>query len=292
MKIRHVLIASAALALAPAAFAQETAAPEATADCASLQAQYDQAAATASAEQLSQAKAARDEGQKLCSEGKTAEGAVWLDPNMVSPYAYWQYWRNADDGDVERFLKLFTELPLDEIARLVVLDEPNASLDYVGERVLYDGATFEALAPIAGDVPCVSYGGLSKVHLACGYRVGWAAFSGNLRGASDYLAGLELLTSLRLCSNVPAQWAVQTALGGYQSIKELLAPGGRLYESRRAILEATSSSRFLHLAPPRGSMYAFVRVKSEELPDFDDQAFALDLLEQKHVLLAPGTSFK
>jgi len=84
---------------------------------------------------------------------------------------------------------------------------------------------------------------------------------------------------------------VQTALGGYQSIKELLAPGGRLYESRRAILEATSSSRFLHLAPPKGSMYAFVRVKSEELPDFDDQAFALDLLEQKHVLLAPGTSF-
>jgi len=96
---------------------------------------------------------------------------------------------------------------------------------------------------------------------------------------------------LRLCSNVPAQWAVQTALGGYQSIKELLAPGGRLFESRRAILEATAESRFLHLAPPKGSMYAFVRVKTEEIPDFDDQAFALDLLEQKHVLLAPGTSF-
>ena len=90
---------------------------------------------------------------------------------------------------------------------------------------------------------------------------------------------------------MPAQWAVQTALGGYQSIKELLAPGGRLFESRRAILEATASSRFLELAPPKGSMYAFVRVKTEELPDFDDQTFALDLLEQKHVLLAPGTSF-
>jgi alanine-synthesizing transaminase len=90
---------------------------------------------------------------------------------------------------------------------------------------------------------------------------------------------------------VPAQWAVQTALGGYQSIKELLAPGGRLFESRRAILEATSGSRFLSLAPPKGSMYAFVRVKTEELPSFDDQTFALDLLEQKHVLLAPGTSF-
>ena len=90
---------------------------------------------------------------------------------------------------------------------------------------------------------------------------------------------------------MPAQWAVQTALGGYQSIKELLAPGGRLYESRRAIIDAVSGSRFLHLAPPKGSMYAFVRVKTEEIPDFDDQTFALDLLEQKHVLLAPGTSF-
>jgi alanine-synthesizing transaminase len=84
---------------------------------------------------------------------------------------------------------------------------------------------------------------------------------------------------------------VQTAIGGYQSIKELIAPGGRLYESRRAVIDATAGSRFLHLSPPKGSMYAFVRVKTEEIPDFDDQTFALDLLEQKHVLLAPGTSF-
>ena len=90
---------------------------------------------------------------------------------------------------------------------------------------------------------------------------------------------------------MPAQWAVQTALGGYQSIKELLAPGGRLYESRRAIVEAARGSRYLYLAPPKGSMYAFVRVKTDEMPDFDDQVFALDLLEQKHVLLAPGASF-
>jgi alanine-synthesizing transaminase len=121
--------------------------------------------------------------------------------------------------------------------------------------------------------------------------VGWVSFAGRKSGASEYFAALELLSSLRLCSNVPAQWAVQTALGGYQSIKELLAPGGRLFESRRAILEATSASRFLSLAPPKGSMYAFVRVKPDELPNFDDQTFALDLLEQKHVLLAPGTSF-
>jgi alanine-synthesizing transaminase len=163
--------------------------------------------------------------------------------------------------------------------------------DEIYDQMTYDGVESIPMATLVKDTLCCTMSGLSKIYRACGYRVGWAAFTGNLRGAVDYLAALELLTSLRLCSNVPAQWAVQTALGGYQSIKELLAPGGRLYESRRAILEATTSSRFLQLAPPKGSMYAFVRVKTEELPDFDDQSFALDLLEQKHVLLAPGTSF-
>ena len=163
--------------------------------------------------------------------------------------------------------------------------------DEIYDQMTYDGVESIPMATLVRDTVCCTMSGLSKIYRACGYRVGWAAFSGNLRGAGDYLAALELLSSLRLCSNVPAQWAVQTALGGYQSIKELLAPGGRLYESRRAIIEATAASRFLHLAPPKGSMYAFVRVKTEEIPDFDDQTFALDLLEQKHVLLAPGTSF-
>jgi alanine-synthesizing transaminase len=163
--------------------------------------------------------------------------------------------------------------------------------DEIYDQMTYDGAESIPMATLVKDTLCCTMSGLSKIYRACGYRVGWAVFSGNLRGAGDYLSALELLSSLRLCSNVAAQWAVQTALGGYQSVKELLAPGGRLYESRRAILDATSSSRFLHLAPPKGSMYAFVRVKTDLLPDFDDQAFALDLLEQKHVLLAPGTSF-
>lgn len=163
--------------------------------------------------------------------------------------------------------------------------------DEIYDQMTYEGVESIPMATLVRDTLCCTMSGLSKIYRACGYRVGWAAFSGNLRGAGDYLSALELLTSLRLCSNVPAQWAVQTALGGYQSIKELLAPGGRLFESRRAILEATSASRFLSLAPPKGSMYAFVRVKSDELPNFDDQTFALDLLEQKHVLLAPGTSF-
>jgi alanine-synthesizing transaminase len=133
--------------------------------------------------------------------------------------------------------------------------------------------------------------GLSKVYRACGYRVGWSVLSGKLRGAQDFIGALELLASLRLCANVPGQWAVQTALGGYQSIRELVTPGGRLYESRRVILDSIAESPYLTLRTPRGAMYAFPGIDAEVLPDFDDQAFALDLLEQKHVLVAPGVSF-
>jgi alanine-synthesizing transaminase len=177
------------------------------------------------------------------------------------------------------------------IARLAESNKLIVFSDEIYDQMTYEGVESIPMATLVKDTLCCTMSGLSKIYRACGYRVGWAAFTGNLRGAGDYLAALELLSSLRLCSNVPAQWAVQTALGGYQSIKELLAPGGRLFESRKAVLEATRTSRFLSLAPPKGSMYAFVRVKTDELPDFDDQTFALDLLEQKHVLLAPGTSF-
>jgi alanine-synthesizing transaminase len=147
------------------------------------------------------------------------------------------------------------------------------------------------MATLVHDTLCATLSGLSKIYRACGYRVGWAVFSGRTHAATDYLNALELLSSLRLCSNVLAQWAVQTALGGYQSVKDLVRPGGRLYESRRTILSATGSSRFLQLAPPGGAMYAFVGVDTRDLPGFDDQKFALDLLEQKHVLVAPGVSF-
>jgi alanine-synthesizing transaminase len=133
--------------------------------------------------------------------------------------------------------------------------------------------------------------GLSKVYRACGYRVGWAVVSGKLRLAQDFIGALELLASLRLCSNVPGQWAVQTALGGYQSIRELIVPGGRLYESRKVIVESTAANPAFTLRQPQGAMYAFVGVDTSLLPDFDDQQFALDLLEQKHVLVAPGVSF-
>jgi len=163
--------------------------------------------------------------------------------------------------------------------------------DEIYDQMLYDGSEFVPMATLVRDTLCTTMSGLSKVYRACGYRVGWASFSGRKSNATDYFAALELLSSLRLCSNVPAQWAVQTALGGYQSIRELVTPGGRLYESRRAINDAVSESPYLQLEPIAGAMYAFIGVNTDKLPDFDDQQFALDLLEQKHVLVAPGTSF-
>jgi len=180
---------------------------------------------------------------------------------------------------------------LEAIARIAEKHHLVVLADEIYDQMTYDGAEFVPMATLVHHTLCGTLSGLSKVYRACGYRVGWAVFSGDLENAREYLSALELLSSLRLCSNVPGQWAVQTALGGYQSIRELVAPGGRLHESRRAIIEAVQGSRYLTLAPPRGAMYGFVGVRTDRLPDFDDQTFALDLLEHKHVLVAPGSSF-
>jgi alanine-synthesizing transaminase len=169
--------------------------------------------------------------------------------------------------------------------RLVVLS------DEIYDQILYDDAQFVPMATLVHHTLCCTMSGLSKVYRACGYRVGWAVFSGDIESAGDYLSALELLSSLRLCSNVPGQWAVQTALGGYQSIRELTRPGGRLYESRQTILDGVANSKYLRLSRPMGALYSFIEVRSEVLPEFDDQTFALELLESKHVLVAPGVSF-
>jgi alanine-synthesizing transaminase len=180
---------------------------------------------------------------------------------------------------------------LEAIARIAEKYHLLVLADEIYDGMTYDGAEFVPMATLVQHTLCGTLSGLSKVYRACGYRVGWAAFSGDIEHSREYLSALELLSSLRLCSNVPGQWAVQTALGGYQSIRELTVPGGRLYESRNAILESVQRSRYLHVAPPMGAMYAFVGVQQEALPEFDDQQFALDLLEHKHVLVAPGSSF-
>ena len=163
--------------------------------------------------------------------------------------------------------------------------------DEIYDQMVYDDAEFIPLATLVSNTVCLTYSGLSKIYRACGYRVGWCVFSGDLERASEYVHGMELLAALRLCSNVPGQWAVQTALGGFQSIEQLVSPGGRLYQSRQTIIDRVGASEYLSVEAPMGAMYAFVRLDPRFDGVLDDQAFALDLLEKHHVLVAPGSSF-
>ena len=163
--------------------------------------------------------------------------------------------------------------------------------DEIYDRILYEGATHVPAATLCEDTLCATFGGLSKVYRACGVRTGWVTWSGKKAHAVDYLEGIELLSSLRLCSNVPGQWAVEAALGGAQSIHELTAETGRLGRQRRALIRGVEASSFLHVVAPRGALYAFPGVDLEKIPGFDDQRFAMELLEREHVLVVPGSSF-
>ena len=180
---------------------------------------------------------------------------------------------------------------LEGIARLAEEHQLVVYSDEIYDQVVYDDAVHIPMATLVKKTLCATFGGLSKVYRACGFRVGWVSFSGEKGGAKEYIQAFELLSSLRLWSNVPGQWAVQTALGGKQSIFDLTRPGGRLWQTRSTIIEGVNASEFLHVEKPMGAMYAFVGVKTESLPNFDDQKFAFELLERKHVLMAPGTSF-
>lgn len=186
---------------------------------------------------------------------------------------------------------VYSRATLEAIARIAEKHHLVVFCDEIYDQILYDNAEFVPMATLVHGTLCATLSGLSKVYRACGYRVGWVSFSGDVEPAREYLAALDKLSSLRLCSNVPGQWAVQTALGGYQSILELTRPGGRLYQSRQAILDGVANSKYLQVHAPRGAIYAFIGIKEDVLPEFVDQQFAMDLLQHKHVLLAPGTSF-
>ena len=163
--------------------------------------------------------------------------------------------------------------------------------DEIYDEILYDGTSFQPLAEVAGELPCLSFGGLSKVHRACGYRVGWMSLSGDPERTATYRDALQLLAALRLCANVTAQWAVLPALQDAPTICALTAPGGRLHEARRIVLQSVAASRYLDLVTPDGALYAFPQVRADHFPTFDDNAFALRLLEEESVLVVPGTSF-
>lgn len=163
--------------------------------------------------------------------------------------------------------------------------------DEIYDHILYDDASFQALAPLTGDLPCLSFGGLSKVHRACGWRVGWAVLSGDRTATQAYSQAMDLLGALRLCANVPGQIAIEAALNGVDTISPLCAPGGRLYETRRALIDMCEASPHLNLVKPAGALYGFPAVIGPAAHGFDDHAFALELLEEEDVLIVPGTSF-
>ena len=163
--------------------------------------------------------------------------------------------------------------------------------DEIYDEILYDGAAFQPLAPLAGDLPCLSFGGLSKVHRACGWRVGWAVLSGDPLASGELHHAMDLLGALRLCANVPGQFAIEAALAGEATIAALTAPGGRLHATRQALIDCCAVSEHLDLVTPDAALYGFPAVVGAAARGFDDHAFALDLLETEDVLIVPGSSF-
>ncbi|MGY6588716.1 MAG: aminotransferase class I/II-fold pyridoxal phosphate-dependent enzyme [Wenzhouxiangella sp.] len=186
---------------------------------------------------------------------------------------------------------VYSEETLRALADLAARHDLILFSDEIYDSICFDEARFVPMAPLATDTLCVSFGGLSKVYRACGWRVGWAVFTGQLERAEDYRLAVEKLAALRLSANVPGQWAVQTALGGYQSIADLVTTGGRLHASRQAVIDAVEASDFLDLVTPMGAMYAFPSMRRDRLPELDDHRFAAELLERKHILIVPGSSF-
>jgi alanine-synthesizing transaminase len=163
--------------------------------------------------------------------------------------------------------------------------------DEIYDKTLFDGHRHTSVASLAQDVLCVTFNGLSKNYRSCGYRAGWMVVSGDKRQAADYIEGLTMLASMRLCANTPGQLAIQTALGGYQSIDDLVAPGGRLCRQRDMAYDMLSSIPGVSLVKPKAALYMFPRLDPKVYPIVDDQQFAYDLLEQERVLVVQGTGF-
>ena len=163
--------------------------------------------------------------------------------------------------------------------------------DEIYDKTLYDGATHTSIAALADDVLFLTFNGLSKNYRSCGYRAGWMVVSGNKKRAKDYIEGLNMLASMRLCANTPGQLAIQTALGGYQSIKDLVAPGGRLARQRDLAYDLLTQIPGVSVVKPKAALYMFPRLDPKLYPIADDQQFAYELLADQKVLIVQGTGF-
>lgn len=163
--------------------------------------------------------------------------------------------------------------------------------DEIYDKILYDEAQHVHAASLSDDILTVTFNGLSKAYRAAGFRVGWMMLTGNLKAAKSYIEGLEMLASMRLCSNVPNQHAIQTALGGYQSINELILPKGRLTVQRDACYELLNSIPGVSCKKPKGALYAFPKLDMKKFNLRDDERLVLELLKRKKILLVQGTAF-
>jgi alanine-synthesizing transaminase len=184
--------------------------------------------------------------------------------------------------------------PLDILKEIVRIAEEHQLIVYSDEiydKVLYDGATHTAMASLSEDVLFVTFGSLSKSHRIAGFRAGWMILSGSKAGAADYVEGINLLSNMRLCSNVPAQYAIQTALGGYQSLKELLLPEGRLYQQREICYRMINDIPGMSCKKPKGAFYVFPKMDVQRFGIRSDYQFALDFLRQERVMIVQGTGF-
>lgn len=180
---------------------------------------------------------------------------------------------------------------LEEIAKIAVENDLIIFADEIYDQIIYDEVPFYPMAKITDETLVVTLNGLSKSHRVPGFRVGWMVLSGNRECARDYIEGIDILTTMRLCANVPAQHAIQTSLGGYQSIDDLVAPGGRLHQQRDIVYKRLNEIPGISCAKPNGALYAFPKIDVARFNITDDTQFALDLLKREKVLLVQGTGF-
>ncbi len=186
---------------------------------------------------------------------------------------------------------LYPKEVLEEIVQIARENQLIIFSDEIYDRLVMDEEEHISIASLAPDLFCVTYSGLSKSHMIAGFRIGWMILSGNKAIARDYIQGINMLTNMRLCSNVPAQSIVQTALGGYQSVKNYLVPGGRLYEQREYIYKALNDIPGIKAVKPKAAFYIFPKLDTKRFNITDDEKFALDLLREKKILIINGRGF-
>lgn len=180
---------------------------------------------------------------------------------------------------------------LEQIVEIARRHELIIFSDEIYDRLVMDGEEHFSIASLAPDLFCVTFSGLSKSHMICGFRVGWMILSGNKKIAKGYIEGLNMLSNMRLCSNVPGQSVIQTALGGYQSVNEYIVPGGRIYEQREVIYNLLNDIPGLSAVKPKAAFYIFPKIDVKRFNITDDTQFALDFLREKRVLFVPGSGF-